>query len=119
MITGVKFVTIGVRDQQRALQFYTETLGFRVHTDQPMGETGRWIELRIGTSSARFVLVPDDGVKFKAGSPVQGALACDDVEATCRQLAARGVEFDRPYVKSDWGGFAVMKDLDGNSFVLS
>ena len=37
MITHVKFVGIPVRDQQRALEFYTEKLGFAIATDQPMG----------------------------------------------------------------------------------
>ena len=37
MITHVKLVGIPVKDQERALAFYTEKLGFKVATDQPMG----------------------------------------------------------------------------------
>ena len=43
MIKSVKFVGIPVADQDRALEFYTRRLGFEVLTDQPMGETQRWI----------------------------------------------------------------------------
>ena len=119
MIENVKFVSIAVSDQDRALQFYSETLGFRVHTDQPMGGGARWIELRIGKSDTRFVLFKADGEEFKVGSGFHGALGCDDVEATVRQLQSRGVEFETPYTPADWGGYAVMKDIDGNTFVLS
>src|SRR5262249_35173695 len=45
MIRGVKFVSIPVTDQDRALKFYTETLGFRLVTDQPFSPEQRWIEL--------------------------------------------------------------------------
>ena len=45
MIRSVKFVSIPVRDQQAALEFYTTKLGFSIVTDQPFGAGGqRWIE---------------------------------------------------------------------------
>jgi uncharacterized glyoxalase superfamily protein PhnB len=53
------------------------------------------------------------------GSFFNGALACDDVEATWRQLSERGVEFDSPPKKEHWGTFATFRDPDGNQFVLS
>jgi catechol 2,3-dioxygenase-like lactoylglutathione lyase family enzyme len=47
MISHIKFVSVPVRDQNRALDFYTEKLGFTIITDQPFDEKQRWIELRI------------------------------------------------------------------------
>ena len=61
MITHLKFAGIPTRDQDRALAFYTEKLGFKVLTDQPMGPTQRWIELRIAASDTRVVLFTPDG----------------------------------------------------------
>ena len=118
MITHLKFASVPVSDQDRALAFYTEKLGFRVATDQPFNEKQRWIELRIGSSDTRFVLfTTDDGPK--PGSPFAGALACDNVERTFEELSAKGVEFlGRPKAEP-WGTFAIMKDPDGNQFVLS
>ena len=52
MIKGVKFVSIPTRNQDEALRFYTEKLGFRVVTDQPFDDKQRWIELRIGSSES-------------------------------------------------------------------
>ncbi len=44
MIKQLKFVSIPTRDQDAALAFWTEKMGFRVATDQPMGPGRRWIE---------------------------------------------------------------------------
>ena len=119
MITQVKFVGIPTRDQDRALKFYTEKLGFEVSTDQVFDAKQRWIELRIGNSGTRVVLFTPEGHESRIGSFFNGSFACDDVSATYRQLMARGVEFDQPPEKQPWGEFATFKDPDGNQFVLS
>jgi catechol 2,3-dioxygenase-like lactoylglutathione lyase family enzyme len=67
MITHIKFVSIPTRDQDAALAFYTEKLGFRVITDQPFGPQ-RWIELRVGSSETRFVLFTPPGQEDRIGS---------------------------------------------------
>ena len=54
MITHLKFMSIPVFDQDRALKFYTEKLGFKVATDQEMGPGRRWIELRLGKAESRL-----------------------------------------------------------------
>ena len=117
MITHVKFVSIPTANQDRALAFYTEKLGFKVVTDQPFSDTQRWIELRIGQSDTRFVLFTMDSDRI--GKSFAGALACDNVRKTYDDLKARGVEFTGEPQDQPWGTFAVMKDLDGNEFVLS
>jgi predicted enzyme related to lactoylglutathione lyase len=119
MITQVKFVGIPTRDQDRALKFYTEKLGFDVSTDQVFNAKQRWIELRIGNSGTRVVLFTPEGHESRIGTFFNGSFACDDVSATYRQLKARGVEFDKPPEKQPWGEFATFKDPDGNQFVLS
>jgi catechol 2,3-dioxygenase-like lactoylglutathione lyase family enzyme len=118
MITHVKFVSIPTRDQDTALAFYTEKLGFKLVTDQPFDGKQRWIELRVGTSDTRFVLFTmDEGPQ--PGSSFNGALACDNVERTYGELNGRGVEFVSAPQTQPWGTFAVFKDTDGNQFVLS
>ena len=119
MITHVKFVSIPSRDQERALAFWTGKIGFTLMTDQPFDEKQRWIELSIGDSVTRFVLFTAEGQEERIGSLFNGALACDDLDATYRQLGERGVEFVQPPQKTPWGGFAIFKDPDGNQFVLS
>ena len=109
MITHVKFVSIPTSDQDRALEFWTEQVGFTLMTDQPFSDKQRWIELTVGDSDTRFVLFTPDGQEERIGSFFNGALACDDVEATHRQLAERGVEFDLPPQKQPWGTFATFQ----------
>ena len=117
MITHVKFVSVPTTNQDRALAFYTGKLGFRVLTDQPFDDSQRWIELRVGQSDTRIVLFSTDGGP-KPGGSFNGALACDNVEQTHDELKARGVEFTTPPTKAPWGTFMVMKDPDGNQFVM-
>jgi predicted enzyme related to lactoylglutathione lyase len=119
MITHIKFVSIPTSDQDRALRFYIEKLGFRLLTDQPFDDKQRWIELGIGDSKTKFVLFTPDNQQDRIGDFFAGALACDDVSATYRQLSTKGVDFVSPPQKQPWGEFAVVKDPDGNQFVLS
>ena len=118
MITHLKFMSIPVRDQDRAVKFYTEKLGFKIATDQPMGPGKRWIELRICKAETRVVLFTMDGEEDRIGTQMNCSIACDDVEATWRQLSERGVEFDGPPQKQPWGTYVIMKDSEGNRFVV-
>lgn len=118
MLKAVKFVGIPVRDQDRALAFYTGPLGMKVVTDQPMGAQ-RWIELRIGTAETRVVLFTPDGHEDRIGTFFNGAFATDDVQATYDELVARGVTFRGPPEEQPWGTFAMFSDSEGNQFVLS
>jgi catechol 2,3-dioxygenase-like lactoylglutathione lyase family enzyme len=119
MISHVKFVSIPTTDQDRALQFWTERVGCKVLTDQPFNDKQRWIELRIGASDTRLVLFVFDEQGLKPGMMFNGALACDNVEQTHQELRAKGVTFTTPPQKAPWGTFAVFKDPDDNTFVLS
>ena len=119
MITGIKFVSIPVRDQDASLKFFTEKLGFRVITDQPYSDKQRWIELRIGTSATSLVLFNADGDEAYIGHGFHGSFVCDKLEKTYEELVTKGVEFDTPPTKAPWGTFAIFKDIDGNRFVMS
>jgi predicted enzyme related to lactoylglutathione lyase len=118
MITQVKFISIPVKDQERALKFYTEKLGFRIATNQEMGPGRRWIELRIGKAETRIVLFTMEGEEGRVGTQMNCSLVCDDVDATYRQLGERGVEFEGPPKKEPWGTYVIMKDSEGNRFVV-
>jgi catechol 2,3-dioxygenase-like lactoylglutathione lyase family enzyme len=118
MIRGVKFVSIPVADQERALRFYTDVLGFRLLTDQPFSDTQRWIELGIPGADTRVVLF-QFGDKLKPGGPLNLALWADDVEATARDLKSKGVEFLLEPKKQSYGVTSIFKDADGNCLVLS
>jgi predicted enzyme related to lactoylglutathione lyase len=119
MIQGIKFVGICVRDQDRALGFYTEKLGFKVKTDAPFEGGQRWIELEIPGAQTGVVLITPPGQEDRIGTFVNASFWTDDVQKTYEDLKAKGVEFTTPPTKQFWGTFAVFKDVDGNSFVLA
>jgi catechol 2,3-dioxygenase-like lactoylglutathione lyase family enzyme len=118
MIKGIKFVGVPVSDQQRALDFYTQKLGFRVITDQPFNDKVRWIELGIGRSGAGITLFTPPGHENRIGTFTGISLVADDVKATYRELAAKGVTFIQEPQEADWGTSAIFADPDGNQFVL-
>ena len=119
MITAIKFVSVPVEDQDRALAFYTAKLGFTVATDQPFSETQRWIELRIPGADTRLVLFTPDGHEARIGEQQPLTFLSANVEATCKELRARGVEILAGPETQPWGTYATFKDSEGNRFVLS
>jgi predicted enzyme related to lactoylglutathione lyase len=119
MIRGIKFIAIPVSDQDAALKFYTEALGFKVTTDQPFTEKQRWIELMIPGAETGLSLFTPEGQEDRIGKFQSISYWCDDVFATAKVLASRGVVFTKEPKNEVWGSAAVFKDPDGNQFVLS
>ncbi len=119
MIKGIKFASVPVRDQDRALAFYTGKLGFAVATDQRFDDTQRWIELGIPRADTKIVLFTASAHEHLIGRPMNITFVADDVVATAAELKARGVEFVQEPQKADWGTAAVFRDQDGNVFALS
>jgi catechol 2,3-dioxygenase-like lactoylglutathione lyase family enzyme len=119
MIRGIEIVSIPVRDQNAALKFYTERLGFKVLTDQPFTENQRWIELIIPGAESRVALFTPGGHEDRVGAFQPVTFWCDDIFATAKTLKARGVEFAADPKKEVWGTMAIFKDIDGNQFVIS
>jgi predicted enzyme related to lactoylglutathione lyase len=119
MIKSLKFASIPVRDQDRALRFFTDQVGFQIATDQQFSETQRWIELRIPGADTRIVLFTPKGHEDRIGTFTGLSFVTDDVIATHKELSARGVEFTGAPKVEEWGTSAIFKDPDGNSYVLS
>jgi len=118
MIKSIKFVGIPVSDQDRALAFYTEALGFTVLTDQPMGPGQRWIELKIPGAQTGLALFTPEGHEDRIGTFQSISFLVEDVDKAHAEMVARGVEFDQPPKKESWGTSAIFKDPDGNRFVM-
>ncbi len=119
MIKQIKFISIPVHDQNRALDFYTEKLGFTIITDQPFDEKQRWIELRVPKAETRVVLFTPPGEEGRVGAMMNMSYACDDIDQTYEELKGRGVQFEGPPEEQPWGTYAMFQDSEGNRFVLS
>jgi predicted enzyme related to lactoylglutathione lyase len=119
MIRKLKFTSIPVRDQDRALEFYVSTLGFTLITDQPMGPGLRWIEVKPPKGEAGLALFTPQGHEDRIGAFTGISMECDDVQKTYDELKAKGVEFAQPPKTESWGTMAIMSDSEGNQIVLS
>ena len=119
MIKRIKFLGIAVREQDRALAFYTEKLGFRILTDQQFSEKQRWIELSIPGADTGIVLFTPEGHEDRIGTFVNTSWEVDNIDRTYGELQGKGVEFTGPPQKQPWGTFIIMKDSEGNQIVLS
>ncbi len=91
MIRGIKFVNVPVTNQDAAVKFYTEKLGFRVLTDQPFNDKQRWIELGIPGGESKLVLFTADGDAARIGSHQPVTFWSDDVHATSQVLKSKGL----------------------------
>jgi lactoylglutathione lyase len=116
-ITGIRTVSIPVDDQDAALRFYVETLGFTKLRDHPTPNGGRWIELAPGDDSVIVTLEP------AAANVARGAIAIrfttDDAEAARAELQAARVDTDEIL---RWPGVPAMfafRDADGNAFSIT
>jgi catechol 2,3-dioxygenase-like lactoylglutathione lyase family enzyme len=122
VIIGVSQVAVPVVDKERAKEFWTEKVGFDVHTDEEYGAE-RWIEIAPPDGSPLLVLTDRSANEPGAGdrdelpdSPV--LFVCDDMERTHRELSARGVRFAIPPTQMSFGWWAVFEDDDGIRYGL-
>jgi len=100
----IHLTSVVVNDQQKALRFYTETLGFRLKHNIPMGEYA-WITVvsEEAPEGTELLLEPDahpaarsfKAVLMEDGIP-SASFAVDDVEAEYERLVAKGVKFVQP-----------------------
>jgi len=116
MIKGIKFASVACTDQDRALAFWTEKVGFTVATDQEFGPGQRWIELRIPGAETRLVLFTPEG--HAPGGFSNVSFQSDDVQGTYREMSAKGVTFTTPPKTEPWGTSSIFVDSEGTSFHL-
>ncbi len=119
MITQVGTVCVYVKDQQKAVEFYRDVLGFELLRDQPMGPGARWIELRPKGAQTRLVPFTPPGQEDRIGTFSGLVFGVDDIDETYKTLLERGVEFKQKPEKQPWGGIlAQFYDVDRNTHVL-
>ena len=116
-ITGVRTVSIPVDDQDAALRFYVDTLGFAVLRDMPTPNGGRWIELVPAENSVIVTLEPARPDVTRGAIGIR--FTTDDIDAAHSELVDRGVDADDVL---RWPGVPAMfafRDLDGNAFSIT
>lgn len=107
---------VPVSDQDRALAFYRDVVGFSVYADNQVGPNMRWIHLRAPNGGLDLAL--GDWLDVPAGSIGGLFLDVDDIEAVSAELEARGLEFAGGVDDTPFGKFHPFVDPDGNQLVL-
>jgi catechol 2,3-dioxygenase-like lactoylglutathione lyase family enzyme len=133
MIERMSHATVYVINQQEALEFYRDKLGFEVRTDAPMGGDFRWVtvgpkdqpgfEIVLMEVKAGFMYdeATANNLRELVKKGVLGAGVFDTLncQATYEELKAKGVEFVAPPEDKFYGIEAIFKDNSGNWFSLS
>jgi len=131
MISKLSHCSIFVKDQAKALDFYVNKLGLKVHTDMAMGETMRWITLTTPADPEQeFVLlgIPDAGMMGWDEESIKaitllldkqllgaGVFNTPDCKKTYEELKQKGVDITEPEEKF-YGSECIMRDGCGNWF---
>jgi uncharacterized glyoxalase superfamily protein PhnB len=116
-------VTVWVSDRKRAIEFYTQKLGFEVAL---MDEKSGWVELGLPGGFTKIAIVEPTkelGESYynyltqRIGEATGISFETFDINALYEELKAKGVKFEEPPKKMPWGGFmTTFVDLDGNEF---
>ncbi|MGQ4350586.1 VOC family protein [Streptomyces sp. SAS_275] len=115
-ITHASFVTLPVADQDRALRFYRDVLGFEVTADLEM-PPGRWLQVAPAGAQTVFTLSGPGMGGFTPGGSRGIMLVTTDVDADCARLVAAGVAVEGPD-DLPCGRMASFRDPDGNGLML-
>src|SRR5688572_7832960 len=121
MIQKLSHATVHVLDQDRALRFYRDQLGFEVRTDATMGAF-RW--LTVGPKSQpelEIILMTAATMRelVTKGTFGIGVFETADVRGDYEELKRKGVQFASPPTERPYGVECVVKDSEGNWFSLT
>lgn len=118
-ITQVGTIIVPVSDQDGAIAFYTEKLGFEKRSDTPFGNGDRWVEVGpAGHTTTIALMPPQEGEEV--GIATRVAFSTTDVDADHAALAARGVDVDAEVMRM--GGpvppMFWFRDQDKNRYLI-
>ena len=122
MLKQVAYVTLFVRDQEKALDFYINTLGFEKREENPAGRV-KFVTVGLPGQGLQVVLWPGTpGVADPTAGPIPGSCIIDtsDLDAEFARLKALGVDLveKEPIVYPNGAGYANFNDPDGNRISL-
>jgi catechol 2,3-dioxygenase-like lactoylglutathione lyase family enzyme len=119
-LNKIGVVVVPITDQERAIEFYTEKLGFELRADVPVADAYRWVEVGpAGQDTTLAIVQPPPGKP--AGNVETGiGLQTDDIDGVHADLKAKGVDVDAEV--SRMGGpvppIFWFRDPDGNTLMV-
>jgi lactoylglutathione lyase len=118
-VTKIGRVLVPVADQDEAIAFYTQALGFSLTADVPFGQGDRWVEVAPPGGGTAVALVPPQG-DFQPGRMTGISLGSPDPRADHAELAGKGVDVDEDIMGGDGTVPALFffRDLDKNQLMI-
>ncbi len=120
MITKLNHVTIWVKDQDKALHFYRDQLGFKVITDDATTVPNyRWLTVAPPQQTEVEIVLAtptDPNDEAQIGKQGTWVLGSDNIDADYEQLKSRGVKIHHEPRHNAWGSDFVFEDLYGNTY---
>jgi catechol 2,3-dioxygenase-like lactoylglutathione lyase family enzyme len=118
VISHIHSTSVSVADQDAALDFYVNTLGWEKADDAMFGEGMRWLTVVPPGATTQLALAHESW-SGKPGGQTGISLVAPDIDATYEALSAKGVAFKGPVEVMPWGTKATwFSDPDGNEFFL-
>src|SRR6188768_3929907 len=116
MITKMTHMCIYVLNQDSAYDFYVNKLGFKVHTDAPMGEGARWLTVTPPDQPELEItlFLVAEGAMFDKETFGAAVFTCQDILATYEELKSKGVIFKKQPTQEFYGYEALFLDDSGN-----
>jgi predicted enzyme related to lactoylglutathione lyase len=121
MLEKVVYVSVFVKDQDKALDFYTNVLGFEKRGDNPTPGGPRFLTVALKGQDFQLVLwpgTPGQGQPFQGRATAAYTVETKDCRKAFEVLKSRGVKFDTDVLEYPWGYVAVFQDPDGNRLQL-
>jgi lactoylglutathione lyase len=118
MIHRIATVAVYTDNQEKALKFWSEKVGFEVRRNQSMGPGGNWLELAPVGAETCLVIYPKSMMNNWKELKPSIVFECDDIQKTYDTMLSKGVEFIDEPKTMQWGTFVQFKDPDGNQFIL-
>ena len=122
MLKNVVYVAVFVTDQDRALDFYCNVLGFEKRVDTPSLGGSRFVTVGLKDQDVSLLLwpgTPGRGNPIQGLTPAQYTIETDDCRTMFETLRSRGVKFEPADVlEQPWGLIAKFEDVDGNLLQL-
>jgi catechol 2,3-dioxygenase-like lactoylglutathione lyase family enzyme len=120
VIDKVGRVAVPVSDQDRAIEFYTEKLGFSVDADIAVDDNYRWVEVSPpGGGTSLAIVPPPQYASDRIGVDTNVILTTDDIDEAQAELSARGVDVDDVSRMGDpVPPMLFFRDQDGNTLLI-
>jgi catechol 2,3-dioxygenase-like lactoylglutathione lyase family enzyme len=109
-ITEIGTIFVPVSDQERALAFFVEQLGFEKVADFAYGGAHRWVEVAPPGASNTLALVPPTEGRSAGGDVARCAFATGDIEAEHARLRERGVDVDAQIARAGTSRTGLVSD---------